>query len=142
MTPTNLEEQLVRDEGEILYAYQDSNGFWTIGVGTLIDRHAGGGITREESRYLLSNRIQTAENAVNVCLPWAAGLDRIRFGALVNMAFNMGIEHLKGFEKFLTALEMRDYQRASAEMLDSQWAREVGERAQRLSQQILTGEWT
>ena len=45
---------LIAEEGEKLSAYQDSMGFWTIGVGRLIDARKGGGISQEESRYLLA----------------------------------------------------------------------------------------
>ena len=31
---TKIYNQLKRDEGEILHAYQDHLGYWTIGVGT------------------------------------------------------------------------------------------------------------
>lgn len=40
---TKLTAQLRRDEGEKLYAYQDTLGYWTIGIGRLIDRRRGGG---------------------------------------------------------------------------------------------------
>ena len=40
---TKTVEQLRRNEGEVLHAYQDHLGFWTIGVGRLIDKRKGGG---------------------------------------------------------------------------------------------------
>ena len=43
-------EQLKRDEGEILHAYQDHLGFWTIGIGILIDKR---GMTEEAAYQLL-----------------------------------------------------------------------------------------
>lgn len=52
-----LTKQLRRDEGEVLSAYQDHLGYWTIGVGRLIDKRKGGGLTSEESDYLLGNDI-------------------------------------------------------------------------------------
>jgi GH24 family phage-related lysozyme (muramidase) len=33
----NIYKQLKRDEGEVLHAYKDSLGYWTIGIGILID---------------------------------------------------------------------------------------------------------
>jgi lysozyme len=33
-----LAEMLTRDEGRVRHAYQDHLGFWTIGVGRLIDQ--------------------------------------------------------------------------------------------------------
>ena len=41
----NLTDQLRRDEGCVLHAYPDHLGFLTLGIGRLIDRRKGGGIT-------------------------------------------------------------------------------------------------
>jgi lysozyme len=141
MTPTNLEDQLVRDEDEILHAYQDDEGWWTIGVGILIDKRKGGGITQAESRYLLRNRIADKTSELFQKLPWVAQLDSIRQSALVNMAFNLGVDGLLKFEHFLAALQAKDWQMAAAEMLNSLWVKQVGDRARRLAEQIRTGEW-
>ena len=138
---TNLADQLVRDEGEILHAYQDEEGFWTIGVGTLIDARKGGGITREESRYLLENRIAIAEAQVRTKLPWTLHLDEVRRAVLENMAFNQGIEHVLGFHKMLAAMQAGDWKTAAAEGMNSLWAKEVGDRAHRLMTQLERGQW-
>jgi lysozyme len=55
------------------------------------------------------------------------------------MAFNLR-ERLLGFHDTLAAILNDDWQRAHDEMLDSLWAKQVGERAQRLAKMILTGE--
>lgn len=39
--PTNLRDSLALDEGRVPYAYRDSLGFWTVGVGRLIDKRKG-----------------------------------------------------------------------------------------------------
>jgi lysozyme len=141
VTPANLEEQLVRDEDEILHAYQDSEGYWTIGVGTLIDARKGGGITREESRYLLNNRITRVQAQVRSHLPWTISLDEVRRAVLENMCFNEGIEHLLGFHKMLAAIQVGNWTAAAAEGLHSLWAKEVGDRAHRLMTQLELGQW-
>ena len=48
------------------------------------------------------------------------------------MAFNMGLPRLKKFKKMLTAINMKDYVKASEEGLDSRWAKQVYNRAHRL----------
>lgn len=140
ITPTNLIDQLVRDEGEVLHAYQDSLGFWTIGSGILIDPRKGGGITHEENLYLLGNRAEKARAYVRTQFPWTLSLDEVRRAALENMAFNMGA-HLGEFRKFLAHLEAREYEDAAKEMVNSVWAIQTGPRAHRLAEQIRTGEW-
>ena len=137
----NLASQLERDEGFVGYAYTDSLGYLTIGFGRLVDKSKGGGITRDEARYLLKNDISRCAAEVESALPWTRLLDDARHGVLVNMAFNLGVGGLLGFRKFLKALEARDFVSAAVEMMDSQWAKQVCARATRLRDQILTGEW-
>jgi lysozyme len=99
------------------------------------------GISREEAMALLANDVKNARYQLEQHLPWASSLDDVRESALVNMCFNVGIGKLLNFRKFLSALEAGDYKSASAEMLDSLWAKQVGPRAQRLALQIQSGLW-
>jgi len=132
-----LEEQLIRDEGLRLKPYKDSVGKTTIGVGRNLDDV---GISREEALTLLETDIDRASAWVRTQLPWSLNLNEARQAALVNMAFNMG-ERLTTFAQFLRKLQAEDYAGAAAEMLDSLWAKQVGDRAHRLASQIETGEW-
>lgn len=138
---TNLTEQLRRDEGEVLTAYTDSLGYLTLGVGRLIDKRKGGGITQEESAYLLNNDIQRKTAAVIKALPWAEHLDPVRFAVLVNMAFQLGIEGLLGFKNTLAFIKSGEYHKASDNMKLSKWHSQTPERCDRLRKQIITGEW-
>ena len=56
------------------------------------------------------------------------------------MAFNLGINRLKKFKKFLAALQESDFETAAKEMIDSRWAEQVGPRATRLKDRILKGD--
>jgi len=141
MPPSNLIDQLVRDEGEILHAYQDSEGWWTIGSGILIDARKGGGITHAENLYLLGNRVQNAEAQVRTQIGFSVNLDPVRRAVLENMAYNEGIAHLLGFRKMLAAAAAGDWETAEAQGLDSEWAHQVGSRANRLMKQLKTGQW-
>lgn len=138
---TNLEEQLRLDEGEKLTAYQDHLGFWTIGIGRLIDARKGGGITKEESSYLLNNDIRRKTVEVKAAIPWFGKLDEVRQGVLLNMAFQMGTEGLLKFKNTLRMVESGQYDAAASGMLESLWARQTPERAKRLSEQMRTGVW-
>ena len=136
----DLIEQLVRDEGEILHAYQDKLGFWTIGSGILIDQR-GGGITHEENLYLLGNRAEKARAAVRTRLSWTLNLDEVRRAVFENMAYNLGIDGLLGFTHMLTAAAMGDWKTAAQCGRDSLWHKETGARAERLMLQLETGQW-
>lgn len=137
----NLTKQLRRDEGEVLHAYQDSLGYWTIGVGRLIDGKKGGGITTDESALLLSNDITKRMAMVRNAIPWIGQLDEARQGVLLNMAFQMGIGGLMGFTNTLAKIKAGSYIAAADGMLQSRWAGQTPERAKRLAMQIRTGEW-
>jgi lysozyme len=131
--------ELKRDEGEVLTAYQDSRGFWTIGVGHCIDRCvAGAGISASVSAQLLEQDIARAALDLDYHLPWWRDLGDARQRVLLNMAINLG-DRLLGFRKALAAMRAGDWTTAAAEMLDSQWAIQVGARAQRLAEAMKTG---
>lgn len=136
-----LRPQLRRDEGEVLHAYQDHLGYWTIGVGRLIDKRRGGGITPEESACLLENDINSKYTELKKHIPWIDSLDIARQGVLVNMAFQLGINGLLQFRNTLDHVKQGKYMEASILMLDSLWARQTPNRAKRMAEQMRTGEW-
>lgn len=137
----NILKQLRRDEGEVLSAYQDHLGFWTIGVGRLIDKRKGGGLTAEESAFLLNNDVDTRIKALEDAFPWFKGMDEARKGVLVNMSFQIGVGGLKAFKNTLASVADGLYDKAAAQMLESLWATQTPERAKRLAEQMKTGEW-
>ena len=137
----DLARQLRRDEGVVEHAYIDSEGWTTIGVGRLIDQRKGGRLRDDEIEYLLQNDITEKSDELIRRLPWVADLDEARQGVLINMAFNLGVSGLLGFRKTLALVKAGDYAKASVEMLDSKWARQVKGRATRLSEQMRTGKW-
>jgi lysozyme len=137
----NLITQLRREEGVSRHAYQDHLGFWTIGVGRLIDQRKGGGLSDEEVDYLLRNDAARFESEVLKALPWAAALNEPRLAVLIGMAFQMGTAGLLGFKQTLAAIRDEHYPHAAALMLQSKWAEQTPARAKRMARQIETGEW-
>jgi lysozyme len=135
----NLREQLIRDEEEVLHVYLDSRGYQTIGVGRLVDKRKGGGITHEEAMYLLENDIRKREIELQTKLPWTNQLDYERWCVLVNMSFNMGVAGLLGFKKMLAAMKRGDWEDAAVEIMDSDYATELPKRAARMAKQMLCG---
>ena len=133
--------QLRRDEGERLSAYQDHLGFWTIGVGILIDARKGGGLLPEESEFIFQNRLKLLNADLEKRLPWIKKLDPARRGVLINMAFQMGVAGLLGFKNTLALIDRGEYEKASREMLGSKWAQQTPARANRLSVQMSSGVW-
>ena len=134
-----LRQELIRDEGLRTEAYQDTVGLWTIGVGHLL----GKGrrmlrITNNEAMALLAADIIDAVLEVDRSVHFWLRLDEVRQRALVNMSFNLGPK-LSEFIQFKSHLVKENWVSASAAMLNSKWATQVGERAKRLSLMIETG---
>lgn len=141
MTPKNLIEQLKRDEGFVSHAYQDHLGYWTIGIGRLIDKRKGGGISEDEAMMLLENDVHVRRAQLLDEIPWMNGLNEARQGVLLNMAFQLGVDGLLGFKQTLEFVRKGQYVAAAGAMLDSKWAKQTPERAQRLATQMSTGAW-
>jgi lysozyme len=137
----NIIQQLKNEEGVIPHAYQDSLGFWTIGVGRLIDQRKGGLLYPDEIDYLLANDVQRATAGIQDALPWFQVLDEPRQAVLIGMAFQMGLKGLLAFSTTLSHVRVGRYADAAVAMLESVWAKQTPERAKRLSKQMETGEW-
>ena len=138
MTSPNLIPDLERDEGLRLSAYQDTKGIWTVGYGHAYV-HPGTVWTQEQADAQLRIDVQATEDGLTAHLPWWRSLDDIRQDVLANMAFNLGVTALCQFHNTLAAVQRQDWQAAHDGMLHSAWATQVGHRAQRLAQQMLTG---
>ena len=136
-----LLDQLKRDEGFRPYAYQDSEGWLTIGYGTLIDKRKGGGIPRDIGELLLIRKMDEANKELAAALTWTELLDEPRLAVLQNMAYNLGIVKLLGFRNTLKAVHDGEYAKAAGMMLQSKWATQVGPRANRLAKQMESGKW-
>ena len=137
-----LTRQLKGDEGVKPQAYQDHLGFWTIGVGRLVDtRKPGSGLRPEEITFLLNNDIDDRINALGRRLPWFLQLDAARQGVLLNMSFQLGVAGLLGFKNTLRLVERGDYAQAADNMLLSKWATQTPERARRMAEQMRSGQW-
>lgn len=133
MNRTRLRAQLQLHEGRRAFVYQDTVGKATIGVGrNLVDR----GLSDDEINLLLDNDITAAYNEAVRIIPGFNTLSEDRQHALIDMIFNLGAAGLLKFKKFLAAIEARDFERAATEMMDSKWARQVGQRAETLKAMI------
>ena len=131
-----LKQELTLDEGEVLHEYKDSLGYSTIGVGRLIDKRKGGGITHEEAMYLLDNDISRKSSEVYNSLPWLKSHPDQVQRAVINMAFQMGIQGLLTFKNTLSLIEQRKYKEAADNALKSKWATQTPNRAKRVTDMI------
>lgn len=136
MNRARLSKQLEIDEGRRRRLYKDTVGKWTIGVGRNIEDR---GLRDDEIDLMLSNDIDEAVGISRALLPNFDKLDDARQEVVTNMALNLGMTRLSGFKQFLAALMRFDFQRATAEMMDSKWYEQVGDRGKRLAYAMREG---
>ncbi|VVE90388.1 glycoside hydrolase family protein [Pandoraea bronchicola] len=130
-----LKAELTRDEGRRLRIYVDTVGKVSGGVGrNLTDK----GFRDDEIDLMYRNDVAETEAWLDRNLPWWTSLDPVRQRVMMNMAFNMQGK-LLGFRNFLSAAQRGDWATAATEMLDSLWARQVGDRAKRLASMMEFG---
>lgn len=144
----NLQEQILRDEGNVPYAYDDATadaivpgytltGNPTIGVGFLISAP----MRDHEVNYILKHRLKEVTDSVDHTFPWVTELSEERRAVFYNMAYNMGVPTLSQFTNTLKAARKHDWSSASRHMKDSHWYHQVTNRADRLIEQLLTNTW-
>lgn len=75
-------------EGDVLTAYQDQRGVWTIGYGHTAGVHPGQTITQQQAEALLASDAQAAADCVNDAV--TVRLTQRQFDALVDFVFNVG----------------------------------------------------
>lgn len=123
-------------ESEKLFPYRCSAGKLTIGVGRNLDDR---GITPEESGFLLNTDVSIVLEECGGLDYWDS-LDPARQLVVADMVFNLGLARFNRFVKFQAALRIGDYVLAATEMMDSRWADQVGRRALKLRDIMLSGE--
>lgn len=138
MTPEQqrLIDQILLHEGKRNKPYRDTVGKLTIGVGRNLDAV---GLFDDEIELLLINDLKRFERSLDKALPWWRDLDEIRQRVILDMCFNMGLGGLLGFKNTLAKIKAHDWAGARRGMLQSKWAKQVGARATRLADMMLTG---
>lgn len=124
---------LRRDEGWRDQPYSDHLGFLTIGYGFLIDPRKGGRIPRPVGEFWLRFEINDRTEQLRQRWPsfsWQP--DDVRI-ALVNMAFQLGVNGVLNFRNMISALERGDRIAAGHHARDSRWYRQTPVRAERVA---------
>ena len=134
-----LIRQLKRHEGMKLKPYKCTAGKLTIGIGRNLEDV---GISEDEAETLLRHDIIEATNQLLNAFPWMSALNDARASAMINFTFNVGIGTVKKFTKTLAYMEAGEWDKAADEMrFNSKWAKQVGNRAIEVTEQIRTGKW-
>mgnify|MGYP003302037896 FL=1 len=134
-----LKEQIKEHEGFVPRTYKDSLGKRTIGFGHLCvepeqwddDKE----YTREELERVFDKDFDEAlKNAES--LIGERSINFIAKQVIIEMVFQLGIGGVGKFKKMWSALDNEDYGEASFQMMDSLWAKQTPNRAEKLSQKM------
>ena len=123
-------QQLKEDEGFRGNVYKCTAGKNTIGYGRNLDDNP---LTEDEAEFLLNSDLQKIVANLSD-LPFYSRLTPQRRGVVINMTYNLGLPRFKQFKRMIAAMYLCDYELAADEMLDSKWAKQVGNRADRLAE--------
>lgn len=134
MNDDELKKLIKQEEGCRLSAYADSRGNLTIGYGHLLK--FGSTIPQEAADIIFEADFQ---RAVDDYAKLELQLDLGRRAVIVDMLFNMGLATVRKFGMMLKYLHDKNWIRAAYELMNSEYAKQVPERAKRNRDRLLRG---
>lgn len=137
MNINKLKDSLIQHEGNKPKPYTCSAGKLTIGIGHNLDNP----LSPKAIDQIFVDDVDTAIEELNRAFPSWTDHNNTRQNVLIEMMFNLGAPTLSQFKKMWSALASKNYVKASIEMLDSKWAKQVHKRAETLSEMMATGEF-
>ena len=132
-----LKKRIREHEGFIAKPYLDSLGKATIGYGHLITEEdnfeEGKEYSKDELLKLFDKDFAKAEMGADQLVGHIQELHIEAKNIVTEMVFQLGTQGVRNFKNMIAALEARDYQKASMEMLDSRWHAQTTNRCENLS---------
>ena len=110
--------------------YDDSLGIPTIGYGFAIKDLV---LDKDIAEKILLRKLEDLMLRVNKTFPWWSKSPDVIRDVVMEMTYQLGVKGFSSFRKTIDHLEHKRYGKASAEMLDSKWARQTPNRALELS---------
>lgn len=135
-----IQSIIEREEGFRTHPYLCTEGYVTIGYGTKLFKHKGADpddfslvVTKDAAYMLLEARVGHIKSSLYAGphRETILAMSSNRIDILISMAYQMGLSGLYNFTNMWAAAENRDYGEMANQMLDSTWARQTPERAQR-----------
>ena len=138
MNAERIKRQIIRHEGKRVtnsrhMLYKCSAGKWTLGYGRNVESR---GLSEDEALMLLENDIEDAcIDLADIFTQFAAFPENIQL-VLVDMRLNLGFTGFRGFNRMIAAVKTKDWKQMKAEMIDSKWYSDVGQRAVNLVKMV------
>jgi lysozyme len=143
MNIEQLREQLEVDEGCVYEIYNDHLGYPTFGIGHLVKesdpeqgQSLGTAVSSERVAEAFESDIQSVLRDCNILYSDFDDLPEEAQQVIANMMFNLGRPRLSKFAGMKRGVDARDWNQAADEMVDSNWYRQVTNRADRLVERI------
>ena len=138
-----LREQLEVDEGCVYEIYNDHLGYATFGIGHLVTesdpeqgQSLGTPVSSDRVAEAFESDIQSVLRDCNILYSDFHNLPEEAQQVIANMMFNLGRPRLSKFAGMKRGVDARDWDAAADEMVDSNWYRQVTNRADRLVERI------
>ena len=125
-----LLERIKHHEGFRSKVYQCTEGYDTIGFGFAIKDLE---LDEDIAEMILMRKLEDLMNRIGKTFSWWKSAESDVKDVVVEMCFQLGVSGFSKFKKTIDHLENKRYGKASAEMLDSKWARQTPNRALELS---------
>ena len=122
----SLIERVAVNEGFRSKVYKCTAGVDTFGHGLTW-------ITEEESLEILANRISQLYLKLLDKLDWYKDMPPEVQGVIIEMCYQMGFAGFCKFKKAIANMKDKNWKAAAVEMLDSKWAKQTANRANRLA---------
>ena len=120
-------------EGYEPMVYQCTKGHDTIGVGFKVDDLF---LSEKVCDLILEEKLNDLIPRIERKLSWFRYTqDEVKL-VIVNMCYQMGLSGVLKFKRALAAMEIKNWDLAATEMLDSLWARQTSRRANELADLI------
>ena len=130
------------EEGFRSKPYKCTAGKWTIGYGyTHGVTENTPEITQEQAEKQLKDEVAICVKDVMRGLVWASSLDMVRRDVLVSMRYQLGMNGLLSFGKFLKAMRDGDWLRAAQELRNSKFHKQTTNRVNRLVYMVVNGKY-
>ena len=143
MNIEQLREQLEVDEGCVYEIYNDHLGYATFGIGHLVTesdpeqgQSLGTPVSSDRVAEAFESDIQSVLRDCNILYSDFHNLPEEAQQVIANMMFNLGRPRLSKFAGMKCGVDARDWDAAADEMVDSNWYRQVTNRADRLVERI------